>query len=1824
MRNFLLATLCLVFVIFLSVSAISTVGAAESKQQILLSKDSDYYGFDFFTEKNLTLQECKSTCLKNKACKAFTYNTSAKFCFLKRDFRKLNSSPGAIAGKVVDVLAEPDLGVAPNLEFISERDNQIAEKFRKDIVASQKLYTPLGIGSLLMIAQENLNTGNLKFAAEKYLAALAITPTDSKIWLSLAFAASKYEPTGSAQKRYYKNTAVSATLNGYKFSRTRKVRARSLSSLARALKMRRQYRAALKAYERSLKLWELVSVRHAFTKLQLTHGFRITKHKLQSESRDPRICLYFSENLDEKFSDYERFIRINQKAPQAIEVKGKQLCIDGLNHSQKYRVQLRSGLPSLAFESLPADVNLNLYIRDRSATLRFTGNGFVLPQAGRHGIPIVSVNTKKAELQLFRVGERALAQLLQGEKFLSQLGSYELNAVRENFGAPIWRGTLDIKPKLNREVTTSFPVDKVLVKRKPGVYVLSANVHGSTNDGVTQWFVVSDIGLTTFGGDSKLQVFTRSLSSAKTMAAVEITLLARNNEILATATTNANGMAEFDAGLLRGKGGLSAALISAKKGAEDFVFLDIAKPGFDLSDRGVEGRKAPAGIDVYAWSERGIYRVGETVHIAALMRDQKAIALEGLPLTFVFHRPDGEEHQRIVRSETDLGGFSVDLPLSENVQRGTWKVLVYTDPKADAVEEVKFLVEDFTPEKTDFTLVSNQQTITMFEDANVTVEGKYLYGAPAVNLALEGEVIVNTKRQREGHNGYLFGLADEANTSQRFPLGFIQNLDAAGKSTFTVRLEKTVASSRPQVAKMVVRMLEDSGRAIERSTEVDVKPTQVMIGVRPQFDNGQIGENSLAKFKVIAVDPLGAVTDLPAVSWKLVKLQRNYQWYRTGNYWRYEAIDHETKVANGKFSLSAKDSELIEAPVKWGRYRLELETKAVNGPTTSIEFEAGWSVAVKSTDTPDGLEIALDKSNYKIGDVAHLNVSPRFEGELFIAIATDKIVSTKTVSLSGEGAVIDIPVEENWGAGAYVLATLYRAGDAKKSRMPKRAIGVKWLSVDPDNRNLKVTIATAEKTKPNQALEIPISIDNLEPGERAYVSISAVDVGILNLTNYQSPDPLSHYFGQRELAVSMRDIYGRLINGSLGAKGRVRSGGDSVDSGMSTNGSAPTEQLVAFFSGPIRVDENGKASVHFSIPQFNGTVRIMATAWSSKGVGSAEVDVLVRDPIVLVANLPKFMAPGDTSRLLVEINPTDAANGQYKVALESSDNLQLISTQVAETVELIKGKKLNLVVPIIAKSMGRGFARIRLYQEGGLSVEHEISLNIRPSQSPITSKYKVSLLPNGGSLLVNDSLIEGNTLDGAKINISVARPATFDVASLLLQLDQYPYGCAEQTTSRALPLLYASDFSGGIPGLDAASLRVKIQKAIHRVLAYQSDTGGFSLWGTSSDDLWLAAYVTDFLTRALEKGFEVPTKPYERALRGLENTLAYKNNLSENDEAIAYALYVLARNRRVSAGDLRYYADSRLKEFKSPIAQTHLAAGLALYGDKARADSTFSSAFELASEKPLINASYNYGSNLRDASAMLALAYESRSQAALVTSMSKLVKNLRLGKNYTSTQEQAWMLLAARAEKAANDNILLQVNGDTHAGSFSQRLAGGDLVHSPVKLTNRGAEALQAIVTTIAVPKTPLPAGGSGFVIEKSYYRMNGEEVSIAQVNQNERFVVVIKVKQLTDIAAQFIVTDLLPAGFEIDNPRLVESSKLNNFSWLPENSATHTEFRNDKFIASFKRSRGGSDTFTAAYIVRAVSPGTYHHPAAQVEDMYRPHLSARTATGWMQVKQPN
>jgi hypothetical protein len=1801
--------------------AVSGLDARAAERRIILFEDADYFGFDYETLRGRSLDQCQEACLGDANCRAFTYNAEARWCFLKSDLAELRSVPGAIAGQVAEYeISAEERPQRP--DFLPHEIEREAQELTRELVQVQ-IDPAKGIHGLLAAADEALGNDDPRAAAELYQQALTVNEEDFKAWSGFALAVLSMRSDDYSERNELIRDGTAAAYSAYVNAPDMRERAQALALMARALERRQMYRPALESYKASLLLADSAQVRAAFDELYAQYGFRILDHTVDSESASPRVCIQFSEELQAGRTDYSNFVTVDQSSPASVSVDGYQICVDGLKHGERYQIGLRAGIPAEVGETLQRPVALTVYVPDRQPSVRFTGRNFVLPRVGSHGIPLVSVNTDAVEVALYLIGERALSGTVTQEQLFSQLTQWSAQDIASNSGSLVWEGVLEVEQSLNREVTTSFPIDAVLPERLPGVYVMVAKpVEGREdywNARATQWFVVSDIGLSSLMGSDGLHVFARSLSEATALPAVEMTLLARNNSVLGTTTTDDQGHAQFAAGLTRGTGGTEAALLTASVGGLDFAFLDLTRPGFDLTDRGVEGRASPGPLDVFVYAERGVYRPGETVHIAGLVRDADARAVSGTPLTFVFSRPDGVEFRREVVRDGGLGGYQVDFDLQESAMRGTWRAQVFVDPKDAGLAELQFLVEDFVPDRIEFDLETQAPAMSRDDVTGFDVEGRFLYGAPASALRLEGEVAVRPVDTIAGFTGFRFGLGDEEVLPVRVPLEGLPATDTAGRAHVDVALEALPASTRPLEAEVIVRMREAGGRAVQRTLVLPVAADGPQIGIRPQFNDMRVREGETAQFDVIGVSADRARTDLGAATWELFRLERDFQWYEMGGTWTYETVTYSTRVADGSMELDADAPARISAQVGWGRYRLEVTSTAPGGPASSVEFYAGWYVDLAAADTPDILEIALDKASYSPGETATVNIAPRFSGEALVMVMNERLIATYPVSVGVDGASIEIPVGDDWGAGAYVTAVQFRATSVAQSRMPGRAIGLQWLAVDTHTRTLGVSLDTPELVRPHDLLDVPVTLAGLSAGEEAYVTVAAVDVGILNLTNYQPPAPEDWYFGQRRLGLDIRDLYGLLIDGMAGVQGRIRSGGGEAAQGLT--GTPPTQELVALFSGIVKVDDEGRASIQFDVPEFTGTLRVMAAAWSKAGVGHGTSDVVVRDPVVLTLSGPRFLAPGDISHLRLEVDNLEGPDGDYAVSVSFTDEIDV--AQPGLDMNIAGGERQAAIFDLAALAPGVASLSVRLRHADGIDISRSYTLGIRPAQPYVSEREVVELAP-GASLALDADRLAGYVDGTAGLTVSVSRAGSIDVPSLLHALDRYPYGCSEQITSRALPLLYLAQVAEQSGLGREQDLRIRVQEAIVDVLAHQSSSGSFGLWGPGAGDLWLDAYVSDFLTRAREHGYQVPELALMQALDSLQNQLGYAPEVSGAGQDVAYALYVLARNRRASLGDLRYYVDTKLTAFGSAMAKAHLGAALALYGERARSMSAFDAALSDLASGQEGQAQDGYATPLRDGAATLALAAETSPAPASLADMTRLVAQLQSLRSTTSTQENAWLLLAARGLLADTRDLKLEVNGEAHEGNLMRRFDAEYLGDEPLSLANRGTGPVDVVLTATGSPATARPAGGNGFTIERKYYSLAGEPVGIEQVGQNERFVVVLTVTEATAWRSRLLVADLLPAGFEIDNPNLVQGVDTDAFAWLPYTPSTaNLEFRDDRFVAALDRSSYDDRSFTLAYVVRAVTPGRYVAPPALVEDMYRPHLNGWSETGRVEVIGP-
>ncbi len=1298
------------------------------------------------------------------------------------------------------------------------------------------------------------------------------------------------------------------------------------------------------------------------------------------------------------------------------------------------------------------------------------------------------------------------------------------------------------------------------------------------------------------------------------MPGARLSLVARNNTVLAEARTDEHGIARFAPGLMRGKGGNRPLLLTARTEAGDYNFLRLDGGQLDLSDRGVGGRAAPAGADAFLYPERGVYRPGETVRLSALLRDSNARAMGGLPLTVKVVRPGGTVMFEKVAMGDALGGYGLDIPLSSGARAGSWTASAYLDTEAAAVGQVSFQVEDFVPRRLAVTATTETKTAAVGEEIEVGVEGRFFYGAPAADLEVKvGLTLLRAATPFAGWEDYIFGLAQESFRPVRRTLK-APRTDGEGRATVRFRLDELPDTSHPLMAEIRVELIDVGGRAVPTRLRLPIRAREIEVGLRPR-QPGALGPGDIATFDLVALDARGRPVPGRRLVVHWIREHHDYGWYRHGKQWRTRVTVTDEVVSADEVVLDAQGKATIERGLPRGRWRLEI-ADADGGSAASQRFHVGWWASSRLPNVPDALELSLIAKDLRDGEMLRAFVKAPFAGTALVVVMSDRLHHLSTVALPESGAEIEIPVSRDWGPGAYLMVTALRPEAAGQGFLPRRSMGLAWFSIDAARRRVGIEFEVPEAARPRQAVTLPIKLAGAgHAGEAMKFTIAAVDEGILSLTGFESPDPRRHYLGQRRLAMTIRDLYGHLVPDAEGSFGRVRSGGDmALDNAAGTT--TRTVESVALYRRDVVLDESGRGEVTLELPDFNGRLRLMAVAYGETLVGGGEAALVVRDPIVAEVVLPRFLAPGDEAIASLSLHNLSGAERVLDVSFDIAGGIALAGAP-RRRVSLADGERVDQQIVLSASEVGVAELRLRVKPDQGAVIERRWKIEVRPAWSKVTRRHVTVL--EGGRTLSGAGLASGEFLPGTlETTITVAARPEFDAPGLLASLRDYPYGCTEQTISRALPTLVAAGLQtswGVAPGRLAQQRR--IDRAITRVLDRQRADGAFAVWQSFGvSHAWLTAYAFDFLTRARERGHTVPAAAYDHAKNWLVRYNARRSNSGLH--ARAYALYTLARVGAVKASEARYFADNYTARLQTRLALGHVAGALTILGEAARAEPLFAAA--LRQRRPKGLAIRDYGSDLRDGAALATLLAELSTTPARRQRVAELIESQFDQRRWFSTQEQAWLLLATNAFTDAVGALDVAIDGTPRSSPgkpIRVRLAVDDA--EGVAIRNRSDHPVRVIESRRGVPSTPPEAVENGFTILRRYFSLDGSEVDPASIRRNDRLVVLVEGEAKASGEREVLVVDLLPAGLEIENAALGGTQKR-GFTFLPPLSRTAFEAaRDDRYVAALDI-RGNRRRFAVAYVARAVTPGRFVNPGSFVEDMYKPRYHARGPTGWLEI----
>ncbi len=1556
-------------------------------------------------------------------------------------------------------------------------------------------------------------------------------------------------------------------------------------------------------------------------------GITFDHHAVTTTGERPGVCLRFDSKIDLKRpvvpGDY---VEIVPKGDYAVQTRDGAICITGLDWGQRYSVEVKQGLPSHNGQkaaTLEENVSVTVEIPNAPEKVSFTGSGYVLMPSASAGagtedtiLPLNSVNVDAVRLRFFRISDRNIISQINRGDFEQNLNGYSADYIGDEIGAEIWSGILDIENTLNEPVKTGIPLSEMIDLDEPGIFIITAEPNQSEeprwNDRATRWIVISDLGLTSFTGVGGLTMFVSSLKNGQPVADVEVALMARNNRVLDSQQSDGAGRVDFDAGLLRGSGGNQpvAVMLYGKDG--DFSVMRLDGPALDLADRDITGREAPGPLDGFLWSDRGIYRPGENIHLAGVLRDSEGHAVSGIPGLLSIYRPDGQEFRRLPVEPGPSGIFSSELDLEATVQTGAWQAMFHVDPDQKALATLDFLVEDFVPERLALDIEA-PEVLRIGEVGTLDVSGRFLFGAPAANLALNADLtVMQDPTPFPDWSDYQFGLLTDEWFPERFELD-APVTDSEGLAKLAFEVPETGDTSHNLKAVIRTSLSEPGGRATTRQSTIQIRNDRPSIGLANPGRDGRVRSGGTVEVPLVALSGDGVrLTNYP-LDWVLVREERHYDWYRRNGDWRYSVTTTSHDVESGRIIVE-NGTDTIAVAVDWGSYRLEVFDPS-SGAASSVRFRAGWRAGAGLGNRPTDVLTTLDKDTYRAGDVARLYIDPPYEGTALITVLDDLVLQAFRISVPSQGANVEVPIQEEWaGPGVYVAVNLIRPPGPTNSNsptvrfLPDRAIGTAWLALDRSDRELTVRIDAPDSIEPEQTVFIPVTVDGIKSGEKVQLTVAAVDEGIHSIVGDQVPDPYTHFFGKRAFSIDIHDLYHKVLDGRFDVLGTIRAGGDA----RARQGVGPTTkayETVSLFSGIVETDSDGKALVPFDIPSFNGTLRLTAVAFSETRTGATSETFLVQSPLIAELSRPRFLAPGDVVDLTLELTNLKAPTGTYRANLSSSPELTVMNDGTGET-HLDIGQQSSLPIQILAQKAGTAELSLNLSGPEGFSHNLELRLPVREGKPAETLSLSATLTP-GDPLVLSDNIWQDLDPETLQISGFVSAGANLDLTRLLDGLDRYPYGCLEQTISRATPLLYVSDLSNyaGITQ-EVEQTNQRVQNAIWRLLDMQRPDGSFGLWSSAGrSEAWLTVYALDFLTRSRAAGFEVPTNKILRAVDWVQDRQINPSYQRDNNHVRTYAAYVMAREGFGKPGDIRYLQDSRIEELNA-LEAISLAAALYQAGEIERAARI--SVIDALPDRPY--GRRDYGSRLRDGAMALTMMAESDVDQATINQLAKSLERQMDNRQWLSTQEMGWLTVAAKALLDRQDPVSLNLNGKVSTDNrrpVAFRPTTKD-IENGYTLENLGTQPVFAKFSVTGIPQTPQTRVNHGYEISKTIFDMSGTEVAADQgFKQGERYIVYLEGQSQVKRDRQALLVDLLPAGFEIENARLRAGDSMEALSWLPDLSeAVHIEMRDDRFVAAIDLA--DQEEFTLAYIVQAVSRGEYTLPAPYIEDMFDPSRFGR------------
>ena len=1326
---------------------------------------------------------------------------------------------------------------------------------------------------------------------------------------------------------------------------------------------------------------------------------------------------------------------------------------------------------------------------------------------------------------------------------------------------------------------------------------------------------------------NKLWIAVNNILDTKPVAKAQVTIYNFQLQPIGKGETNGEGLVEITP-----KGVPFIAVAEADKQKAYVRVVDGEEQSVSRFD--VEGKDIQKGLKGFVYGERGVWRPGDTLHISFMLEDREKRIPDKHPVALEIYNPRGQFYTKMISTQGTNGFYTFAVPTQADDPTGLWNAYV----KVGGTAFHKGLrIETIKPNRLKITLALPTILQASSKDVYAPLTSSWLTGATASRLKAKVEMSLSkVNTQFKNYGQYLFNNPATDFTTVRADV-FNGVLDAEGRAGVNIQLPVATGAPGMLNATLTTRVFEPGGDASIYSQTVPFSPFTSYVGINLNQPKGKYIETDKDHvFDIVTVNDQGQPVNRSNLEYKIYRISWSW-WWENGeeSFGTYINNSSITPVASGNLQTTGGKTSFkfrINYP-DWGRYLVyvkDRESGHATGGTVYIDWP-DWRGRSNKTD-PSGIKMlafSLDKDSYEIGETATAIIPAAAGGRALVSLENGStVLQQQWLEVSDQGDTkLTFKITPEMAPNVYLHISLLQPHAQTVNDLPIRMYGIAPVFVTNRQTILQPQIKMPEVLRPETDFNVTVSEKS---GKPMTYTLAIVDDGLLDLTNFKTPDPWNEFYAREALGIRTWDMYDDVLGASGGRYSSLFStGGDA--SLKPADAKANRFKPVVKFIGPFYLAK-GKQQTHtLKLPMYVGSVRAMVVAGQDGAYGNAEKTAFVRTPLMLLSTLPRVLSTQEEITVPVNVFAMENQVKNVTVSLEASGaGVQITGNRQQSLTFDQPGDQLAYFTLKTGSKTGK--ATIHLTASGnGQQTKETIEIEVR-NPNPVVTLRNSQWIEAGQEAELSYTLA-GSSSANNQVQLEVSRIPSVDISRRFDFLYNYQHHCTEQLTSKALPLLFVSQFKA-VDEQEAEKIKTNVQEAIRQIYARQLPNGGFVYWpGNAVADEWITSYTGMFLTLAQEKGYAVHPnvlnkwKRFQRAAaqnwrmpQEASNWQIWQSELQQ-----AFRLYTLAL-----AGAPEYGAMNRMKEQPglSIQAKWRLAAAYALTGKMKPAGELVYNAETTVI--PYSSMNLIYGSSDRDEAMILETLILMKRDRDALQQAKKVSQNLAQ-ENWFSTQSTAFALMAMGrlAEQLSGTlDFTWSWNGKQQpAVKSAKAVFEKEIATSPksgtVSVKNKGKGALSVdLITRTQLLNDTLPAIADNIRLDVKYTDMAGSPISVEDIRQGTDFMSAVTLSNISGTSdySNLALTHIIPSGWEIYNERMIVpevSSSSTNEANVPESSAgkyTYKDIRDDRVLTYFDLRRGESKTFTVR--LQATYAGNFILPAIQCEAMYDAAVQARTKAG--------